>query len=64
VIELDIEEVVRKAVISHCDGKEYSQRLTDLMIRIVSKFRESDVEPGDLGNFLHQVHERLSAEDS
>ena len=61
---MNIDEVVNNAVISHCEEKGYSQRLTDLMIRIVNKYRQSEVESGDLGNFLQQVHGLLEKEDS
>jgi len=61
---VDLDEIVENAVISHCEAKGYSEKLTKLMVRIAHKHRKSDVQRGDLGNFLQQVNTQLKKEVS
>ena len=55
MIDVDLDEVVEKAVEDHCQKEGHSDEITALMLRIVRRFRSGDVEDGDLGNFMQQL---------
>lgn len=53
---MELEDFVEDSVTSYCENLGYSERLTKLMVALVRKFRNNELEPGDLGDYLQRVH--------
>ena len=53
---MNLEDFVENSVRSYCQDRGYSDRLTKLMVALVRKIRNNELEPGDLGEYLQRVH--------
>ena len=61
---MSLDEIVEKAVKDHCEDKGYSDKLTNIMLKITKKYRaEGVVDDSDLESFLKRVETEIKDGD-
>jgi len=62
-MNMQLDDVVKKAVEAHCKERKYSPKLTKLMIDLTKKYRsEGNLSSGDLGSYLKRIEKALKKE--